>query len=120
MVLWHTQKHRPILGAEKCSVQGIPISREIAKQFSSELLGDIAGNSFCSFAIFSIFISLFLVLAKKDAAADPAAYAAEDSAVHQAAPTDEIIADMADLLDDSHTEQQAELLDLLADVDTHE
>merc|ERR1711920_18564 len=47
-MLWHSSRHRWVLGVEKLALQGIFANDLLDTNFSSKLLGDLAGNAFTS------------------------------------------------------------------------
>jgi hypothetical protein len=48
------------------STGGIVLSRSLGEQFTSDFLGDLAGNSFCAYTVLAIWLSWLLVLAKHE------------------------------------------------------
>jgi len=45
-MLWHSSRHRWVLGVEKLALQGIFAEDLITTEFNQKLLGDLAGNAF--------------------------------------------------------------------------
>jgi len=45
-MLWHSSRHRWVLGIEKLALQGVFASDLIDTNFSQKILGDLAGNAF--------------------------------------------------------------------------
>ena len=45
-MLWHSSRHRWVLGIEKLALQGVFAADLIDTNFSQKLLGDLAGNAF--------------------------------------------------------------------------
>jgi hypothetical protein len=61
---WLLKRNRPLLGIEKCALQGIPISGETAELFSQPFCADLAGNGFCTPVVTQIVMSMLTVFGR--------------------------------------------------------
>ena len=68
-VYMHLEKLRLLHPLERMALQGITVPLDVYECFSSEFWNKLAGNSFCAGVMAVIMISLYIVLAKKHAAA---------------------------------------------------